>query len=108
MWPALRRLIVSIGAAIALSTPALAQGHVTGTIRDNNGKPLKGATITAQNPDAAPSTFTGTSDGKGRFSLLGLRGGVSGCQRQQRQTYESGDAFHGWIILAACGRSCGG
>jgi tetratricopeptide (TPR) repeat protein len=75
MWPALRRLIVSIGAAIALSTPALAQGHVTGTIRDNNGKPLKGATITAQNPDAAPSTFTGTSDGKGRFSLLGLRGG---------------------------------
>lgn len=76
MLPALRRLIVSIGAMIALSSPVFAQGHVTGSVRDADGKPLKGATITAENPDAAPSTFTGSSDGKGRFSLLGLRGGT--------------------------------
>ena len=76
MWPALRRLIVSIGAMIALSSPVFAQGHVTGSVRDADGKPLKGATITAENPDAAPSTFTGSSDAKGRFSLLGLRGGT--------------------------------
>jgi len=75
MWPVLRRLIVSIAAALALSTPASAQGHVTGTVRDADGRPLKGATITAENPDVAPSTFTGSSDAKGRFSLLGLRGG---------------------------------
>jgi len=76
MLSASRRLIVTIAALIALSSPAFAQGHVTGTVRDGDGKPLKGATITAQNPDAAPSTSTSSSDAKGRFSLLGLRGGT--------------------------------
>ena len=76
MLPVLRRLILSIGAMLALSIPAFAQGHVTGTVRNGDGKPLKGATITAENPDVAPSTFTGSSDSKGRFSLLGLRGGT--------------------------------
>ncbi|HWK09574.1 MAG TPA: carboxypeptidase regulatory-like domain-containing protein [Vicinamibacterales bacterium] len=72
----LRRLLLSTGVLVALSSVAFAQGHVTGTVRDADGKPLKGATITAENPDAAPSTFTGSSDAKGRFSLLGLRGGT--------------------------------
>ena len=61
---------------LAAAAPAFAQGHVAGTVHDVDGKPIKGATITAQNPDAAPSTFTSSSDTKGRFSLLGLRGGT--------------------------------
>jgi len=72
----LRHLIVSLGAIVALATPALAQGHVTGTVKDADGKPLKGVTITAENADAAPSSYTSSSDAKGRFSLLGLRGGT--------------------------------
>jgi tetratricopeptide (TPR) repeat protein len=76
MQALLRRLVVFGALILASSTPALAQGHVTGTVHDAEGKPLKGATVTAQNPDVAPSSFTGTSDAKGRFSLLGLRGGT--------------------------------
>jgi tetratricopeptide (TPR) repeat protein len=50
-------------------------GRVAGTVTDDDGRPLKGATITAENREQSPSTFTSTSDGKGRFSMLGLRRG---------------------------------
>jgi hypothetical protein len=71
-----RRAIVLPVALLAFSSVAIAQGHVTGIVRDADGKPLKGATVTVENPDVAPSTFTSTSDSKGRFNLLGLRGGT--------------------------------
>jgi len=50
-------------------------GRVAGTIRDEAGKPVPGATITATNPEQA-LTLTATSDAKGRFGLLGLRRGI--------------------------------
>jgi tetratricopeptide (TPR) repeat protein len=50
-------------------------GRVAGTIRDEDGRPVKGATIVAENRDQAPSTFTASSDAKGRFSILGMRRG---------------------------------
>lgn len=55
---------------------AAAQGRVTGSVKDEDGRAIKGATITADNPDAAPSTSTSTSDAKGRFSMMGLRAGM--------------------------------
>jgi len=76
MLALLRRPILAVIAMLAIGGVANAQGHVAGTVRDADGKPLKGATITAEDPDVAPSTFTSTSDSKGRFSLLGLRGGT--------------------------------
>src|SRR3981189_2648947 len=60
----------------ALSTSAAAQtGRVGGTVKDESGQPIKGATITAENPNASPSSFTATTDDKGRFSIIGLKSG---------------------------------
>lgn len=60
----------------ALAVPGLAQtGRVGGTVKDDQGQPIKGATITAENPQASPSTFTQTTDDKGRYSIIGMRSG---------------------------------
>jgi len=60
----------------ALAGNAAAQtGRVGGTVKDDSGQPIKGATITAENPNASPSSFTATTDDKGRFSIIGLRTG---------------------------------
>src|SRR3954447_3983233 len=60
----------------AIAAGAAAQtGRVGGTVKDEAGQPIKGATITAENPSASPSSFTATTDDKGRFSIIGLRGG---------------------------------
>jgi hypothetical protein len=60
---------------LGLAAPLAAQGRVMGVVQDVNGKPIKGATIRAVNPDASPHEWTSTSDDKGRFVLLGLRVG---------------------------------
>jgi tetratricopeptide (TPR) repeat protein len=57
-----------------LGGSALAQGRVGGVVRDADGQPLKGATITAENPNVG-QTFTATTDDRGRFTMLGLRAG---------------------------------
>jgi Flp pilus assembly protein TadD len=60
----------------ALASAAFAQtGRVGGIVKDEGGQPLKGATITAENPNASPSSFTATTDDKGRFSIIGLKTG---------------------------------
>jgi len=60
----------------ALTARAAAQtGRVGGTVKDESGQPVKGATITADNPNASPSSFTATTDDKGRFSIIGLKSG---------------------------------
>ncbi len=60
-----------------MSGVAAAQtGRVGGTVKDDGGQPIKGATITAENPNSSPSSFTATTDDKGRFSVIGLRGGM--------------------------------
>jgi Tfp pilus assembly protein PilF len=50
-------------------------GRVGGVVKDETGQPIKGATVTAENPSASPSSFTATTDDKGRFSIIGLRTG---------------------------------
>jgi tetratricopeptide (TPR) repeat protein len=62
---------------IAGALPAMAQtGRVGGTVKDGGGQPIKGATVTAENPQSSPSSFTTTTDDKGRFSIIGLRSGT--------------------------------
>jgi tetratricopeptide (TPR) repeat protein len=51
-------------------------GRIGGTVKDDAGQPLKGATVMAENPSASPSSFTATTDEKGRFSIIGLRTGT--------------------------------
>src|SRR5207237_4110282 len=70
------RGVLAAVAALAVATSAIAQtGRVGGTVKDETGQPIKGATITAENPSASPSSFTATTDDKGRFSIIGLRTG---------------------------------
>ena len=60
-----------------LAAPAAAQtGRVGGVVKSTEGKPIKGATVKAQNPNFAPGEFTATSDDKGRWSIIGLRSGA--------------------------------
>jgi tetratricopeptide (TPR) repeat protein len=66
-----------VAALIVSALPAAAQtGRVGGTIKDDKGEPIKGATVTAENPQSSPSSFTTTTDDRGRFSIIGLRSGT--------------------------------
>ncbi len=72
----LSRGVLAAVLVAALSSAAAAQtGRVGGTVKDDGGQPIKGATITAENPNASPSSFTATTDDKGRFSIIGLKTG---------------------------------
>jgi tetratricopeptide (TPR) repeat protein len=65
-----------VAALVVSAVPAAAQtGRIGGTIRDPQNQPLKGATVTAENPSASPSSFTATTDDKGRYSIIGLKSG---------------------------------
>ena len=72
--PVLLFSLVFLAGIRAVSAQAIV-GRVAGTVRDESGKPVAGATITATNPEQA-LTLTATSDVKGRFGMLGLRRGV--------------------------------
>ena len=74
MGPVLLFAFVFLAGTRDVAAQALV-GRVAGTIRDESGKPVAGATITATNPEQA-LTLTATSDIKGRFGMLGLRRGV--------------------------------
>jgi Tfp pilus assembly protein PilF len=50
-------------------------GRVGGVVKSEDGQPLKGATITAENPNIGQH-FTATTDDKGRFTMIGLRAGT--------------------------------
>jgi tetratricopeptide (TPR) repeat protein len=66
-----------IVALVVSAVPAAAQtGRIGGQVKDMQGAPLKGATITAENPAASPSSFTATTDDKGRYSIIGLKTGT--------------------------------
>src|SRR5918994_6053713 len=75
-----RKLLTAMALGVALvvsALPAAAQtGRVGGTVKDQQGQPIKGATVVAENPSSSPSSFTATTDDKGRFSIIGLRSGT--------------------------------
>ena len=73
----MRAYLLAAVLLIALAGTAAAQtGRVTGIVKDDHGDPIKGATIIAEKLDASPSSFTASSDEKGRFAMIGLRSGV--------------------------------
>jgi Flp pilus assembly protein TadD len=72
----LSRGVLAVLLVAGFAVAAAAQtGRVGGTVKDEAGQPIKGATITAENPNASPSSFTATTDDKGRFSIIGLKSG---------------------------------
>jgi len=61
---------------LSIAGSAYAQGsRVVGIVKDETGQPIKGATLSLENPDAIPRNFTATSDDRGRFAVLGLKAG---------------------------------
>jgi Carboxypeptidase regulatory-like domain len=74
-----RRVAVGLGLAAALlyTTTGVAQQVIraAGTVKDDDGSPIRGAVITAVNPDRAPPRLTATSNDKGQFGIIGIRRG---------------------------------
>lgn len=69
--------VAFLAALLVSALPAVAQtGRVGGTVKDEKGEPIKGATVVAENPSSTPSSFTATTDDEGRFSIIGLRSGT--------------------------------
>ena len=66
-------VIVAVALVVGSAAIAGAQvGRVGGVVKDDDGQPIKGATVSAENPDAPLGSFTATTDDKGRFAIIGL------------------------------------
>jgi tetratricopeptide (TPR) repeat protein len=77
MRESLKLSLAAVVVVLLGAVPVLAQtGRIGGTVKDDKGQPLKGATVVAENPSASPPSFTATTDDKGRFSIIGLRSGT--------------------------------
>jgi tetratricopeptide (TPR) repeat protein len=70
----LRAFAVALAFMLFVPAAASAQGRVTGVVKDAEGHPVKGASITSESPNWSATTVT--TDAKGRYSFLGLRGGA--------------------------------
>lgn len=66
-------LIVALWLLPSAAYAQLGTGRVSGTIRDERGRPIKGATVTAENEAYFPRSLTSATDARGRFSIFGLR-----------------------------------
>ena len=67
--------LVAVFTTILAGEAAAQAGRVGGIVKDDKGDPIKGATITVDNQSIG-SSFTATTDDKGRFSIIGLRAGL--------------------------------
>jgi tetratricopeptide (TPR) repeat protein len=68
---------MTLAALLAMATPAAAQtARASGTVRDTDGKAIKGATIRATNPEAYPPRVVSSSDDRGRWAIIGMRTGT--------------------------------
>ena len=77
MRPQLQHLTACAILVLGMAAVASAQsGRAMGTVKDQGGKAIKGATVKAVNPDASPSQFASATDDKGRFAMIGLRSGT--------------------------------
>ena len=72
----MKHVFAALCLVATIAGPAAAQGsRVVGVVKDEGGQPIKGATLSLENPDAIPRSFTATSDERGRFAVLGLKAG---------------------------------
>ena len=72
----MRKTLITAVFVLAFAGAAAAQiGRVGGTVKDDTGNPIKGATVMAENASSSPNSFTATTDDKGRFSIIGLKAG---------------------------------
>ena len=72
-------VFVILGVILGLGGVSHAQAQVirvSGTVRDDAGGQVRGATIVAENPDQTPPRLTTTSNDKGQFGFIGVRRGM--------------------------------
>jgi hypothetical protein len=70
-------MAVAAFVSLLAATSAQAQsGRVTGVVKGPDGRPLRGVTVVAGNPDAAPPIRSAVTDEKGRFVIVALRSGA--------------------------------
>ena len=70
-------LALTFVVALCVAASASAQtARAIGTVRDTDGKPIKGATIRASNPEAYPPQVVSTTDDRGRWAMIGMRVGT--------------------------------
>lgn len=72
---ALVAVLSAILTVLVASEAAAQPGRIGGVVKDDKGEAIKGATITAENENIG-SSFTATTDDKGRFTIIGLRAGT--------------------------------
>ncbi len=70
-------VLAGVMVSVALARPAVAQsiGSLSGTVKDEAGNPLEGATVTVENPQAAPSKKSDQTNDKGEFMIGALPSG---------------------------------
>jgi Tfp pilus assembly protein PilF len=73
-----RRIGFGVSLVLALAATAFAQmgtGRVSGTVKDQQGKPIAGAKISATSPES-DRALEATADKDGKWALLGFRSGT--------------------------------
>ena len=77
MRPQLHQVTACAVLVLGLASVASAQAaRAMGTVKDQSGKAIKGATVRAVNPDASPAQFASATDDRGRWAMIGLRSGT--------------------------------
>src|SRR5687767_14559260 len=75
MRGSVKRLLVAASLTL-LPLQALAQGTLTGTVRDASGAVLPGVTVEAASPALIEKVRTVVSDGTGQWRIVDLRAGT--------------------------------
>src|SRR5437870_13633560 len=70
----IRRVILAVGFSLCLALPALAQGvgAIGGTVRDESGAVMPGATVTLSSPGVIGGDQSTVSDGTGAYQFTRL------------------------------------
>ncbi len=70
-----RLALVSLWVGVMVAPAGAQAGRLAGVVRNENGDPMPGATVTAEKPDANPPRVEQQTDDNGRFSMIGLASG---------------------------------
>jgi tetratricopeptide (TPR) repeat protein len=68
-------LVIMLAAGVLASTALAQVGMLRGTVMNDNGDTVEGATVILENSDASPPRREEQTDSRGRFVVLGLNSG---------------------------------
>jgi Carboxypeptidase regulatory-like domain len=71
-----RSVVLVLTCLFVAPAAALAQGSITGTVKDTSGAVLPGATVEAASPALIEKTRSAVTDSAGQYQILDLRPGV--------------------------------